>query len=193
MFMLVLFASLWASNAHAQWLESGKPVPDTQWRKAWGQNGAMLHLTDKPGELFEAWEKPAAGVPVSTTEVATRGEPLVGVIFFSGCTPDTSGMCDARAKLQVFKPDGSPYGDEELVEIWVGKPAFPSGQLQLSVDAIGVVIEPHDPIGTYTVRAQLHDLISGAEVELKRTFSVETAADATGKPPAAQQDDEVGR
>jgi hypothetical protein len=171
----VLFGALWASNAHAQWLEGGKPAPDTSWRKAWGPNGAMLHLTDKPNELFEAWEKPAAGVPVGTTEVAIRGEPLVGVIFFSGCAPDKDGLCDARAKLQVFKPDGSPYGDEELAEIWIGKPAIPSGELQLSVGAIGVVIEPHDPSGTYSVRAQLRDRISGAEVELRRTFQVNSS------------------
>ena len=159
----------------AQWLEDGKPVADTSWRKAWGKYGAMLDLTDKPDELFEAWEKPGAGVPVSTTDIAKRGEPIVGVVFFSGCAVNEAGLCDVEAIFQVFKPDGSPYGAEEKGELWSGKPPPTDGHLQLGVGAIGVRIEPEDPVGTYTVRAYLLDKVSRAEVELARTFRVQLA------------------
>lgn len=168
---LVLFGMV--GSVAAQWLENGHVAPDTAWRKSWGANGAMLDLTDKPDELFAAWERPGAGVPVSTTEVAKRGEPIVGVVFFTGCTPDKSGLCDAEAYFQVFKPDGSAYSVEEHGEIWSGKPPPPDGQLQLGVGAIGVRIEPSDPSGTYTVRARLRDKVSQAEVELSRSFVVD--------------------
>ncbi|HEX4823809.1 MAG TPA: hypothetical protein VFV19_05825 [Candidatus Polarisedimenticolaceae bacterium] len=169
---LVLIAIGATSPSGYQWYEDGKPVADTTWRKGWGQYGAMLHITDKPDELFAAWEKPGAGVPVSITDVAERGKPVVGVVFFTGCSVNDSGNCDAQAVFQVFKPDGSPYGKEEKGVLWNRQPPT-AGQLQLSVGAIGVRIEPQDPVGIYSIRARLHDVVSGAEVELTRTFRVE--------------------
>jgi hypothetical protein len=160
--------------ASAQWRVNGEVVADTAWRKAWGDHGAMLQLTDRPEELFAAWEIPAAAVATSTTEIAKRGEPIVGVVLFSGCTPNSAGVCDAEAYFQVFKPDGSPYGAEEQVEVWIGKSPPAAGQLQLSVGAMGVRIEPQDPKGTYVMRARLRDKVSQAEVVLTRTFRVES-------------------
>ena len=132
----------------------------------------MLSITDKPDALFAAWEKPGAGVPVSITDVAERGTPVVGVVLFTGCRPTESGNCNAQAVFQVFKPDGSAYGAEEKGVLWNRTPPD-EGQLQLSEGAIGVRIEPQDPAGTYSIRARLRDVVSGAEVELTRTFRVE--------------------
>ncbi len=162
---------------YGQWYDDGKLAPDTSWSKVWGDHGVMLHLTDKPNELFEAWEKPGAAVPVSTARVANRGgKPIVGVVFFTGCEITPGGMCDVVGVFQVFKPDGSPYGEEETGELWVGKPPPKDGDLQLGVGAIGVRIEPQDPAGTYTVRARLRDNVSQGEIELTRTFRVESEA-----------------
>lgn len=166
-----LALAVWAGTGSAQWREGGKPVEDTAWRKAWGPYGAMLFLTDKPDELFAAWGKPGAGVPVSTTEIAKRGEAIVGVVFFSGCTANGAGVCDTEASFQVFKPDGSAYGPEEKTELWT-RPPPSEGQLQLSIGAIGVRIEPEDPTGSYLVRARLRDRVSHAGVELTRSFRV---------------------
>lgn len=158
--------------ASAQWRENGKLIEDTAWRKGWGPFGAMLQLTDKPDELFATWNQPGAGVPIGTTEYAKRGKPIVGVVIFSGCTPNAAGQCDSNAYFQVFKPDGSPYGAEEKSELWSGKPPPSKDELQLSVGAIGVRIEPKDPSGKYLVRARLVDNVSHAQVELIRTFQV---------------------
>jgi hypothetical protein len=57
--------------SHAQWRENGAPVPETSWRKDWGDFGVMM--LHKPDELFAAWEEPGAGVPVTTIEMAKRG------------------------------------------------------------------------------------------------------------------------
>ena len=171
--LLLLGAVASGSPTAYQWHEAGKPVADNTWRKTWGQFGAMLHITDKPDELFADWQKPGAAVPVSITDVAERGKPVVGVVLFSGCRPTESGVCDAQAAFQVFKPDGSPYGEEEKGVLWRRRPPD-EGQLQLSEGAIGVRIEPQDPSGTYTIRARLRDLVCGAEVELSRTFRVES-------------------
>jgi hypothetical protein len=165
-----------AGMAHGQWRENGKPVPDTAWRKAWGSFGAMLHLTDRPDELFAAWETPGARVPVSVIETVKRGVPIAGVIFFTGCTPNAAGRCETAATFQVFKPDGTAYADEETAELWSEAPP-PDGELQLGVAAIGVRIEPRDPDGTYMVRARLLDRVSNTKVELAQTFDVESCVD----------------
>lgn len=164
-----------SASASAQWRENGKPVPDTMSQKTWGNFGAMLQLTDKPDELFATWGKPGAAVPVSAIKSAKRGEPVVGVIFFSGCSMDDHGLCDAEVTFRIFRPDGTPYSAEEHAELWIGKPPPRKGQLQLGVGAIGAIIEPQDPHGTYSVRAHLHDKVSQARVELVTTFEVARA------------------
>ena len=71
-----------------------------------------------------------------------------------------------------MRPNGELYHDPIDGELWRGKPPPEEGQLQLSIGAIGVEIEPEDPDGEYTIRASLKDNITGAEVTLERTFHV---------------------
>ena len=171
--IIVAGFSLGALQVSAQWRENGKPVEEAPFRKSWGSHGAMLLLTDRPEELFAAWERSATAVPLIATETAQRGVPIVGVVIFSGCAPDPMNLCNADVEFQVFKPDGSPYGSEENAEVWVKKQPPALGQLQLSVGAIGVRIEKDDPSGKYRVRARVRDNVSGAKVELVQTFEVQ--------------------
>lgn len=160
------------TSTSGQWREDGKIVADTSWRKGWGNHGAMLQLTDKADELFATWGKAGAAAPVRAVKVAKRGEPVMGVVFFSGCAIDDRGLCNAEVTFQIFRPDGTSYGAEEHAELWIGKPPPRDGELQLGVGAIGALIEPQDPHGTYSVRAQLHDRVSHAKAELVTTFEV---------------------
>jgi len=169
-----LAALVWASAGQAQWAENMEPSDDTPWRKTWGEHGALLQLTEKADEMVAAIKAGSPTLFVAGTETATRGVPLVGVIFFAGCDPDPKGLCDTAVTLQVFKPDGTPYGEPEQSDLWVGRPPPKKGQLQLGMGAIGVKIEPDDPMGKYTVRAHLHDKVSGAKVELSRIFEVKS-------------------
>ena len=168
-----LALTVFATPLSAQWRDNGKPVADTEWRKAWGHFGGMLELTDKPDELFAEWRKQGAGVPIHTVAAAKRGAPIVAVVIFSGCTPNSAGLCDSDATFQVFKPDGSAYGGEEKAELWTGKAPPAQGELQLSVGAMGVRIEPQDPNGMYSVRVRIVDNVSHAKAELRRSFRVD--------------------
>ncbi len=171
-FITILSLAIIVTSANAQWFENGQPAKETPWTKSWGDYGATLLLTDKPNQLFSTWGKKKGGIQISTTKVAKRGQPVVGVIIFAGCSKDQNGLCNSTAIFQVFKPDGLPYGKEEPGELWIGKPPPSYGELQLSIGAIGFRIEPQDPNGIYTVRARLLDKISRDEVELKQTFQV---------------------
>ena len=138
----------------------------------WGKFNAMLQLTSAADELFAAWNRPGAGVPVITTEVARRGVPIVAVVFFSGCTPNAKRVCDAEVSFQVFKPDGSAYHDEQQSELWTGEP--PSrGTIELGVGYLTIAIGEGDPSGLYTCRARLIDKVSRDEALLSHTFRVD--------------------
>jgi hypothetical protein len=158
-------------SATAEWKENGKVVPDKPWAKSAGEFGAQLVLTDKPAELFAAWEKPGPAVLYSETASAKRGLPIVAVIFFTGCATDDKGLCHASVRFTAYSPDGKPYGHPQDGELWLSKPRPEKGQMQLSVGNMGIVIEPDDPLGVYKVKAEVLDKIAKNTMVLERTFT----------------------
>ena len=166
----IVLAICLITGIRAEWKENGKVVPDTPWAKSAGDFGAQVVFTDKPDELFAAWEKPGPVALYSQTTTAKRGVPIVAVIFFVGCAPDDHGQCNAGVRFSAFTPDGKPWGDAIDAELWVGKPAPQKGQMQLSVGNMGIVIDPDDPLGTYKVKAEVVDKVSKKTIVLERTF-----------------------
>ena len=97
--LILLLAALLFTPASADWRENGKPVPDTEWRKSSGDFGALLEFTKKPDQVFEAWNKPGDYVHIPSAEdTARRNEVIVGLIFFTGCKPDSAGNCNASVE-----------------------------------------------------------------------------------------------
>ena len=73
-------------------------------------------------------------------------------------------------------PSGKRYGNPIDAEIWVGL-SPPSGkELQLSRGNLGLVIDPGDELGAYTVKLELTDRVSKKKMTLERQF---TAVEAT--------------
>jgi hypothetical protein len=165
-----------ASSAAAQSKEDGKALRNKPWAKSDGDFGAMLFLTDKPDELFAAWEKPGAGVPFSSTAKAERGVPIVAVIFFTGCAADDKGPCQASVRFTAYQPDGKLYDEPVEGELWTDKPPPPKGQMQLSVGNMGFVLEPEDPLGVYKVKAKVVDNVAKKTLVLEREFTAVEAA-----------------
>lgn len=154
------------------WKQDGKPVPDTPWARSDGDFGAQLVFTDKPDELFAAWERPGASVYYSQTPTAVRGGgPIVGVIFFAGCATNEGGNCELLVDFQGYRPDGKPWGEAQHGEVWLEKPAPSPGEMQLGIGAIGLKVEPADPLGEYKVRADILDRVTGKHMVLERTFT----------------------
>jgi len=164
--------------ALAQWREAGKIVPDTAWSKSDGAFGVTLVFTDKPDEFFAAWEKPTPGVRLSETSTATRGLPIVTILYFTGCMANTAGNCDVVGRFTTTAPDGKPYGEAFDAKIWVDKPAPEKNMLQLSQDYLGLVIDPGDQLGKYVVKVEILDRVSKKKMTLEREF---TAVEAPEK------------
>lgn len=168
-YLLAIFL-LVAAPVFAQWNQDGKVVQDESWRKANGNFGVMLMLTDEPQKLMDDWKKPETP-RIKTTAVATREKPIAAVIFFTGCT-ELQGKCNAKVDFDVLRPDGSSYGSKSDASLWE-RSAPPARNLQLSEAYLGIRIEPQDPVGTYQVKARVRDLNANLDIDVSRTFVVE--------------------
>ena len=107
----------------------------------------------------------------SETTTAKRGVPIMAVVFFAGCLPDAKGNCDATVRYQAYTPDGKAWGDAVDAELWVGKKAPDKYQMQLSVGNMGIVVDPDDPLGVYTVKATVVDKRAKMTLVVERTFA----------------------
>ena len=140
--------------------------------------GAMLLLSDKPEDFFQAWDQPTIVIELPTTDLVKRGVPIFAFVVFYGCTPDAAGLCDASVDFTVLKPDGSEYASFKDKELWKNKPATKQSFIELSVDYIGTTIEPKDPLGQYQVRAAARDNNANISLELIQEFTAIKADEA---------------
>ena len=154
------------------WLESGKRVPDTEWRRSDRGLGGILLLTKDIDAFVKQWKAPAEwNVPsVKTASEFRRGETVNVVVLFSGCGR-MSLECGASVAFKVTRPDGSLYGETLPLTAW-SRAAVKPGTVAISDASLGIRIEPKDAPGEYVVVAKLADGDSGRAVELTRRFRV---------------------
>jgi hypothetical protein len=157
----------------AQWLQNGIPVADSPYAKTVGEFGAMLIFTDKPDELFEAWNKNTEGVKADfDVEEVKMNDYLTAAIIFSNCTPDEKGMANVTVKFTVLNPNQEVIKETGESEVWVNRPIPRKRALQLSVDFLQIQAGEKYPNGFYTVKALVHDKNSDTKINLERKFKV---------------------
>ena len=161
-----------AAPAAGQWRTDGEPMPEDSWRKLRDNFGAMLVLSDRPDEFLDNWVQRTPGVSIRTTRVGRRGRPLAPFIFFTGCTENRLGVCDATFDLEVLRPDGTVLFRTPGLELWRGKPTPAEGIIGLSVGYAGIDLTDADPLGRYLVRAEVRDANAGIAMTLEQTFQV---------------------
>jgi hypothetical protein len=156
--------SLSPHDADAQqnlWLRDGAPAGAAPSRAAVGDFAVMQIATPDPDGLMAAWNKPTAGVNITTAHEIARNQPIVTFILFQGCARDSAGTCNVTADFETLDPTGKVYDLSRNVAIWVGHPPPPAGSLQLSEGALGLRIENKDPLGAYRIRVTITDHVSG--------------------------------
>ncbi|HTS84771.1 MAG TPA: hypothetical protein VMG61_06670 [Usitatibacter sp.] len=160
------------SSVYDQWLESGKPIADTEWRKSDRGLGGILLLVKDANAFMRAWKAPPAwNVPaVRSAGEFRRGDTVNVVVLFSGCGR-MSLECGASVAFKVTRPDGSLYGETMPLTAW-SRAAVKPGTVAISDASLGIRIEPKDAPGEYVVVATLADSDSGRAVELTRRFRV---------------------
>lgn len=169
LFMAIFFP---LSSVQAEWMLNGEPVFNSTYAKTDGEFGAMLEFTDKPSELFEAWNKEDLTVKGSFVDKIKRNKTLVAVIIFSNCTANDKGMANVAVRFQLFDPKGNLITTTDELEVWINKPVPKYRDLEMGVQYLAVKLKKKDPLGLYTVKATVLDKNSGKELNLEREFKL---------------------
>lgn len=142
-----------------------------------GLRVSLVHTADR-NAFLNAWLAGTGELPI--TERAARGQPLAAIVIFQGCRAAANGKCNVTGRSTYLKPDGSVAGEVEGA-LWtegpLGDSAIPSPS------GPDLEIEPHDPMGTWTVRVRVTDNVRGVSVETEARVIVDTPP--TAASPAA--------
>jgi len=171
--LAAVLLALASAASWGQWTDgSGKPLPDTAWRRSVDGLGAMLVLGGNYNDFIREWTRPDGKHSPSLDPVSElkRGGEATIVIFFSGCAK-AGQRCVLSADFKVIAPDGSTYGE------FKDRPAFDGtidkdGTVMLSHAMTQIRIEPGDALGEYQVLATLRRPSTGTSVELRQALRV---------------------
>ena len=174
-------------NANAGWInKQGARLPDSEDRKAAGDFGAQLVFVTDEQALFKKWATPSETVDLNTVESVTINQPISAFVIFSGCKPIAKGQCNVSMRFRVIQPDGKVYSETPAMEVWQNKPAPRARALELSVQYLKIVVEPHEQRGRYTIQAQVRDDNTGAVLSLQKAFSANDTQSSEKHNPAVQ-------
>ena len=167
-----LILTLACTIASADWVDKrGAGLPDTSYRKSAGDLVAQLVFVKDEQDLFRSWSKPAESVDVKDIDSTAIDSPISALIVFGGCKPDVQGNCSVVMRFRVIGPDGKLYSETPVMEVWHAKMPPPNRSLQLSVDYLKVIVEPHEQRGKYVVDAEVWDNNAGSTVRLQKVFT----------------------
>lgn len=161
--------------ASAQWIDpdTGKPMPDTDWRKTVEGLGGMLVLTKDYDAFIKDWlQSPETHSPnFRPASGANHGDSVTAMVFFSGCA-EPGKHCELVVDFKVLKPDGSVYGDLP------NRPAYSAtvpkaNVIMLTKATVRLKIEPKDPSGQYTIQATLRQPGTNRAMTLSQYLFVE--------------------
>ena len=166
--VLLLASSVQAEQTHS-WLTNGVPASGDSKMGSNGAFGAMLVLTDDWPAFLKSWEQPTLGFEFRSAHSIGKGQPLTSAIIFTGCQAASSGNCRVVADFRVLDPAGKTYAENKGANIWNLAPP-PDKILQLSVESLGVSLDPPDRLGTYVFVASVTDRVANKTIELRDTF-----------------------
>jgi hypothetical protein len=177
---IVLVALLTVSSpAMAQWHDAQGHIETGPEFATRGDFAAMQIATTDPERLENDWAQPTPVVAVQTQDAATRNQPIMSFIIFRGCRADADGNCHVTARFEIRDPRGKLYSSPREVSAW-DRPAPSHGNLQLSTAGIGLRVEDGEPLGGYSVIAQVTDHVSGITLKTQKTLSISEAPVAGG-------------
>ena len=169
---IALGLTIACTSVYAGWVDKrGERLPETAYRKSNGDLVAQMVFVQDERELFATWSKPAESVNVKDIDSVSINAPINTFIVFGGCKPNADGKCSVVMRFKVIGPDGKVYSETPAMEVWHEKKPPPKRSLQLSVDYLKIVVEPHEQRGKYVVNTEVRDNNSGRIVRLQKAFT----------------------
>ena len=182
--IVLLLACLLSCNVHAGWInKQGKVLADSEDRKSIGNFGAQLIFTIDERTLFKKWGTPSETVDLDNVESVQINQPISAFVIFSGCKAASTGNCSVSMRFRVIQPDGKVYSETPGMEVWQDKPPPPGHSLELSVQYLKVIVEPHEQRGRYTVQTQVRDDNTDTVLFVQKTFTaIDSPSEAKHNP-----------
>jgi hypothetical protein len=172
-FALCLIAITLAATAQTiGWRDAqGNAVPDTPYKKSKDGLGGWLLITGDT-DWESKWNTPADNIPhfnePSTVKV---GETVFSLILISNPAKDTNGNVNILCDLEITRPDGSKSTNQIDVPCMVGELPGDPLSIYMAEQVAGFLGEPSDPVGTWTVRVRLKDMVRNTTIELEKSFT----------------------
>ena len=144
------------------------------------QRGLFIGIvTTADFEAFgRAWIEGGAQLRSAVTQRAVRGHDLVTVILFQDCRPAADGKCNLTGRFTYLRPDGSEYGALDQ-DVWTEAPNSRGGVMVAFGPSLNV--DPPDPMGRWTLRAEIRDNVRGVTVTVRTPILVDTPAAAASR------------
>jgi hypothetical protein len=131
---------------------------------------AGIVTTGNLDRFADAW---IAGRPQSAiTRVAVRAGELKTVILLQGCRPAADGKCNVSGRFTYLLPGGSQYGTIDQADLF--NEAVRDGDGVLVALGPTLIVEPADPMGEWTLRAEITDHVRGITVTVRTPIIVDS-------------------
>lgn len=173
----VLIAVVFSAIKHDKWesekgwIKDGEITPQQEHSKYKDGFGAQLLLIEDQ-TFFSTWNHPVDSIRIPTISTATKGKPLFAIILFANPAIGGNKKCNVIADMVIKDPNGKVYAKIDDCNIRQFKPGLPSNELGVGIDYMGVIIDPKDPAGTYTVEATVKDQNRNVTLDLVTKFTV---------------------
>ncbi|RBP44817.1 hypothetical protein [Arenicella xantha] len=146
-------------------------VSGQEWTASNDNFRASLFLSDKPEEIYSAWNYGEAnGVKIEALDSIKAGNPFEAIIVFSGCQPNKKNKCKVVANWEIETFSGVSLGKVDEVPLWLNEKAPAQGQLQIAEKGVGLVADAQD--NGYVIRVTVKDLISKLSIKLTQRVKV---------------------
>jgi len=151
--------------------KDGKPLEDTEFRKADKGFGSFLVISNDRG-FFDRWNTPSDGFEINTLKKINKGEYFIVTVIFINPGYSESGNTHITYDIKITNPDGTTYADEKDVNVW-NREAPKKNILGLAEGYLTIKMEPEDQLGKYKVEVVVKDLIKNAMLNLTRNYEVQ--------------------
>ena len=167
--LLALLIALGAAPASAQNSEVFDFPPGARAE----QNGLVVAiLTSDNLDNFARVLRDGGRFDPAVTRTAVRGRELKTLVLLQGCRAGPDDKCNVTGRFTYILPGGAVYGAIDDDDLWTEAPSA-DGTIQFALGP-SLVVDPPDPMGEWTLRAEIRDNVRGVTVTVQTPIVVET-------------------
>ena len=130
-----------------------------------GELGLVIVASETPEYIKEWISTPSKhGVTIKRLRIAKPNQLIVAAFLVTGVSPNSEGNYEFSVNFYFLNPEGKPiFGKRDFAG---GKGKHHTKPTFIMADpALDLVLEASDPEGTYTVVAQVTDVVTGKKAD----------------------------